>query len=109
MITVVYYVKDLLQPNDTFNYTIATSAGDRPKSGNGGGSGQALLSNSRPAPQSKTADQKAHELIKLIETVVRPEIWRDNGGTASMAYLNGNLIVTAPRSVQEAIGGPVDQ
>ena len=33
------------------------------------------------------------------------EMWRDNGGTAAIRYFNGHLIVTAPRSIQEAIGG----
>jgi hypothetical protein len=110
MITVVYYVQDLLQPNDTFNYAIASIGGGSAQvTGGGGGSGSSTLSNSQTSAQGKTADSKADQLIKLIETVVRPEVWRDNGGTASMAYLNGNLIVTAPRSVQEAIGGPVDR
>jgi hypothetical protein len=38
--------------------------------------------------------------------VVRPEIWRENGGTASIQYILGELIITAPLSVQEAIGTP---
>jgi hypothetical protein len=110
MITVVYYVQDLLQPNDTFDYTISSIGGGSAQvTGGGGGSGSSTLSQGQNGSQGKTADDKADQLIKLIETVVRPEIWRDNGGTASMAYLNGNLIVTAPRSVQEAIGGPVDR
>lgn len=110
MITVVYYVQDLLQPNDTFDYTIASIGGGSAQvTGGGGGSGSSTLAQGQNSTQGKTSDDKADQLIKLIETVVRPEIWRDNGGTASMAYLNGNLIVTAPRSVQEAIGGPVDR
>ncbi len=107
LITVVYYVMDLLQPNDTFNYQITNISGGSAQVGSGGGT--ATLTPNSSGAQSKTIDQKADDLIKLIETVVRPEVWRDNGGTASMAYLNGNLIVTAPRSVQEAIGGPVDR
>ncbi len=109
LITVVYYVVDLLQPNDVFNYQIANLTGGTAQvTGNGGGGGGQTLTAST-ATQTKTTAQKAQDLIKLIETVVRPEVWRDNGGSASMEYLNGNLIVTAPRSVQEAIGGPVDR
>jgi hypothetical protein len=109
LITVVYYVMDLLQPNDEFDYRISNlSGGTAQVTGTGGGGGGQTLTASS-ATQNKTIDQKSQELIKLIETVVRPEVWRDNGGTASMEYLNGNLIVTAPRSVQEAIGGPVDR
>jgi hypothetical protein len=107
MITVVYYVMDLLQPNDTFNYAIQNiSGGSAQIAGSGGGGGsQVLTSNGQNTSQGNTMATKAQALIKLIETVVRPEIWRDNGGPASMEYWNGNLIVTAPRSVQDAIGG----
>ncbi|MGD0770638.1 MAG: hypothetical protein ABSB42_20840 [Tepidisphaeraceae bacterium] len=107
MITVVYYVLDLLQPNDTFNYTIQSiSGGSAQVGGSGGGGGsQSLSSGQNNTSQNVNMDTKAQALIKLIETVVRPEIWRDNGGPASMEFWNGNLIVTAPRSVQDAIGG----
>jgi hypothetical protein len=109
MITIVYYVMDLLQPNDQFDYTIQNIGGGSAQvTGGGGGSGSSSISQSTNTNASKTMDDKANNLIKLIETVVRPEVWRDNGGQASMAYLNGNLIITAPRSVQESIGGPVD-
>jgi hypothetical protein len=106
MITVVYYVMDLLQPNDTFNYTIQNiSGGTAQVAGSGGGGGGQVLTSGQNTSQGNTMATKAQALIKLIETVVRPEIWRDNGGPASLEYWNGNLIVTAPRSVQEAIGG----
>jgi hypothetical protein len=110
MVTVVYYVMDLLQPNDTFDYTIQNIGGGSAQvTGGGGGSGtSSIAQGGQNNANGKTMDDKATDLIKLIETVVRPEVWRDNGGQASMAYLNGNLIVTAPRSVQEAIGGPID-
>jgi hypothetical protein len=97
LITAVYYVQDLLQPNDTFDYTIANIGGGSAQvTGSGGGSSQSLTASQ--STQTKTASDKADQLIKLIETVVRPDIWRDNGGPASMAFLNGNLI-----------GGPVDR
>jgi hypothetical protein len=110
MVTVVYYVMDLLQPNPQFDYTIQNIGGGSAQvTGGGGGSGTSSISQGgTQANAGKTMDDKANDLIKLIETVVRPEVWRDNGGQASMAFLNGNLIVTAPRSVQEAIGGSVD-
>jgi hypothetical protein len=110
LITVVYYVIDLLQPNEEFDYKINSITGGSAQvtgGSGGGGGGQSLTVSNRS--QTKTVEQKAMDLIKLIETVVRPEVWRDNGGAASMEFLNGNLIVTAPRSVQEAIGGPVDR
>ena len=110
MITMVYYVMDLLQPNPQFDYTIQNiNGGSAQVTGGGGSSGQSSIqTGGTQGNTGKTMDDKANDLIKLIETVVRPDVWRDNGGQASMAFLNGNLIVTAPRSVQEAIGGPVD-
>jgi hypothetical protein len=79
--------------------------------GNGGGNG-GFFSNSNNGnnnnnqPQ-ETSDQKGQELVDLIKTIIRPNIWTDNGGNSSIRYYSGKLIVTAPASVQEAIGGPV--
>jgi hypothetical protein len=50
----------------------------------------------------------ADSLVKLIMDTIRPEIWKENGGNSTIRFFQGNLIVTAPLSVQEAIGGPVD-
>jgi hypothetical protein len=58
--------------------------------------------------QPKDKDAKAKELIDLIVTTVQPNVWVDNGGQASVKFFNGNLIITAPRSVHEEIGGPID-
>ena len=44
----------------------------------------------------------------MIRETIRPDVWREAGGPASIRYYNGNLIVTAPRSVQEALGGPTE-
>jgi hypothetical protein len=71
--------------------------------GGGGGSG-----GGRGEEKTKTKQERADELVKMIQEVVRPEIWRENGGQASVRYYNGHLVVTAPRSVHEAIGGPIE-
>jgi coproporphyrinogen III oxidase-like Fe-S oxidoreductase len=47
------------------------------------------------------------DLVTLVREVVRPTIWKENGGMASIRYFSGKLIVTAPVSVHEAIGGPI--
>ncbi len=70
----------------------------------GGGGGGGNDSSSNTGGKKSNADQ----LIKLIEDTIRPDIWKDNGGPASITFFGGDLVVTAPRSVQEAIGGPVD-
>ena len=53
----------------------------------------------------KTRDERGDELVTLITETVRPEIWAVNGGTATIRYFRGSLVVTAPRSVHEALGG----
>jgi hypothetical protein len=66
--------------------------------------------------------QGAEQLKMLICTTISPEIWKmvydeENGqwkknenenAKATIQYFDGKLIVTAPRSVHEAIGGSVD-
>ncbi|HZL36376.1 MAG TPA: hypothetical protein VFC78_13740 [Tepidisphaeraceae bacterium] len=56
----------------------------------------------------KTKTQLAQELVELIRAVIQPDAWQEAGGKAAIRYWNGNLIVTAPRSIQEALGGAMD-
>jgi hypothetical protein len=73
-------------------------------SGLGGGSIFNQNSNSS-GDKVKTREERGEDLVALVRETVYPQIWRENGGTASIRYWNGYLVVTAPRSVQEAIGG----
>lgn len=73
-----------------------------------GGSGGGLFNQANTqSTTQQTSDQKGKDLVDLIQSVIRPNIWKDNGGAASIRYFSGKLIVTAPVSVQEAIGGEV--
>jgi hypothetical protein len=76
--------------------------------GGGGGSTSPFTSGGGTKETVKTKEERAKDLVDLIVSVISPEIWQDNGGKASIRYFNGNLIITAPRSVLEAIGGPID-
>lgn len=58
--------------------------------------------------EKKDQNAKGEELVDLIIDVVEPDTWSDNGGPSSIRFFQGNLIVTAPRSVHEQIGGPID-
>jgi uncharacterized membrane protein YgcG len=124
-VTAVYYVLDIILDNSQFNGIISnpnvqftntgsgsSGGGGGSSAGGGGGGGGGLFGggSSQQNTNRQTNDQAAAGLIKLIEGIVRPDIWEDNnkGGTASISYFNGNLIVSAPRSVQEAIGGPLE-
>ena len=83
--------------------------------GGGGGGGNPFATSGLPfggtgggtaAASNKTP--KEEELVALITETVYPDMWVQNGGKSSIKFFSGNLIVTAPRSVHEAIGGPID-
>jgi hypothetical protein len=76
--------------------------------GGGGGGGLGGGGGGMQKEKVKTKQERADDLVTLVRETIRPEIWKENGGTAAVRYYNGNLIVTAPRSVQEAIGGPLE-
>lgn len=119
MYTRVYPIQDLLLVIPDFiggslDLNSKSSSGSN-GNGNGSGAGVGMSSGSEgpfmPAPaeeKPKSRAERADELIDLIRNVIRPEVWVENGGTAAIRYWNGNLIVTAPRSVLEAIGGSFD-
>ena len=125
MVTRVYPVEDLLMIvpdfNDAPQFSLDAAQNSSGGGGGGGGLGQGgggganitnnLLGNGGQPTNAevvKTKAERAQELVELIEAVVSPDVWKDNGGTASVKYYNGMLVVTAPRSVQEAIGGEYD-
>lgn len=120
MVTRVYPVDDLLMVVPDFNNApqFSLEAAQNSGSSGGSGSGQSGVTNNGATNQLfqgtatqtnseavKTKAERAQELVELIEAVVSPDIWKDNGGNAVCRYYNGMLVITAPRSVQEAIGG----
>lgn len=125
MTTRVYPVEDLLMIipdfNDAPQFSLDASQNQGSQGGGAGGAGQGLgqggISNTLLAgggnatgntEQVKTKAERAQELVDLIQAVVSPDVWKDAGGTATIKYYNGMLVVTAPRPVQEAIGGEYD-
>ncbi len=110
LITKVYPVEDLLLtiPDFTDAPTFALQAPQI--SGGGGGGGQSLLGNASAGEENNqlAKAERGRELVQLVMTTVQPEAWRANGGNASIRFFRGRLIVTAPRSVHEQIGGAVE-
>ena len=115
--TKIYPVDDLVmeipefsEPPD-FNLQSVTEQSRQGGGGGGGGGSGGIFGNSgtsgreREKETATTREQRGEELVQLITETVRPDIWAVNGGTASIRYFRGNLIITAPRSVHEAIGG----
>ena len=113
--TKVYPIADLLVDvpdfTDAPNFSLqqnTSSGGSGGGGGGGGGGGQGLFGgnqNQQKEEQVKTKDERAQEIVTLITETIKPDVWRDNGGTASIKYYNGNLIVSAPLSVHEMLGG----
>jgi hypothetical protein len=107
----VYDVRDLLftpldagaPPTLDFTLTPVTKGGG----GNSGGTLFGGNSSNASNTQTATPDQRGENLVQIIQSTLRPEVWNINGGPASIRYLNGTLIVNAPRSVHELIGIPV--
>jgi len=110
LFTRVYPIEDLIMDvpdfvGPDFNISQANTGGR----GGGGGGGSLISGNSSSDNDKQTTKlERAQQLIDVITDTIQPDIWYTNGGTAAIRYFNGNLIVTAPRSVHEALGGNVD-
>ena len=120
LFTRVYPVGDLLMEIPDFegpdlNLTSGTGntggrTGRGGGSGGGGGCANGGISSGNSGgqqeeAQTRTRTGRGDDLVELIKTTLQPDIWRDNGGTASIRFFKDNLIVTAPRSVHDALGG----
>ncbi|MGH7178948.1 MAG: hypothetical protein ACREJC_16345 [Tepidisphaeraceae bacterium] len=113
MITRVYPVEDLIMEVPDFvgpSLNLASAGGGGGGSGGGGG-GSGLFGGGGGGggnDDQMSRAERAEQLIETIKSIIQPDIWADNGGTAQIRFFNGSLIVTAPRSVHEALAGPVD-
>lgn len=110
LFTRVYPVDDLIMEVPDFdqppNFTIQGT-----QAGRGGGGGGGPLTGGGGANQERTISTRADRadaLVETIQAIVQPDIWNTNGGPAAIRFWNGSIIVTAPRSVHEAIGGFYD-
>jgi len=81
--------------------------GSGSQSGIFGGAGGSGGSQNREAP-GRSKQDRATDLVELIRAVIQPDVWQENGGKATIRFYSGSLIITAPRAVHEAIGGPLD-
>jgi hypothetical protein len=115
LIVKVYPAADLIMevPNFVGPNVSLSNAGQTSGGRSGSGGSQSMLSDNNSESntqneQGKTKVQREEDLVALIKDTVKPEIWRDNGGTATIRYFNGHLIVNAPRSVHETVSGGSD-
>jgi hypothetical protein len=110
LFTKVYPVEDLIMDLPDFDQAPTFQLNQGSTGGRGsGGSGQSIFSNTNQNTNStNTRGNRAQELIDTIQAIVQPDIWNTSGGPAAIRFWNGSLIVTAPRSVHEALGGYFD-
>ncbi|WP_428938614.1 hypothetical protein [Fontivita pretiosa] len=103
LITRVYPVDDLLMEVPDFigpDFQLQSAAVG------GGGGGQQIFTNTNDKGEKPlTRAERAQQLVELIQATIQPEVWNVNGGRAAIRVYRGSLIVTAPRSVHEALGG----
>jgi hypothetical protein len=109
MITKVYPIEDLIVEIPDFvgpdlNITQNNQGGGGRGGGGSGGQSVVQQNNTQDRDKQMTRAERAQQLIDVIQETIQPEIWRTNGGTAAIRFFNGSLIVTAPRSVHEALG-----
>jgi hypothetical protein len=108
----IYPIQDLLfQPQDFTDapqLSLQTAGQGQTAGGGGGGAtqGQGLFNNTtstNSTDQKNSQTDRANEIIKLITDTVKPELWQINGGTATISFFRGNLIVNAPRSIHQLL------
>jgi hypothetical protein len=110
MVTRVYPVEDLLVDVPDFDNAPDFNLQQQASAGGGGGGGQLFNGGGGGEDDNEgpTRTERADQLIDLIVNTIQPDIWAANGGAATIRFYNGSLIVRAPRSVHEALGGRVD-
>lgn len=94
-----------------------SSGSGRSLSGGGGGMGGGSsgrsgtgsrtggTSGTNGSGSSNDINALADDLITIIMDTIEPNVWQVNGGTSTIRYFHGNLIITAPRRIHERIGG----
>ena len=112
LISKTYGIQDLLfqAPDYSGGPQLDLSQAGQGQSGGGGGGGggsqsQGLFTNTNQNQNQTATTQadRANEIIKLITDTVKPELWQANGGTATISFFRGMLIVNAPRSIHEML------
>lgn len=116
LVTRVYPVGDLVMsvPNFTnapqFNLSSATQNSTSQVSsqgggglGNIGGGGSIFQQSGQQNANLKTSTDRGKQLVRLIESVIQPNVWTANGGHASIVYFDRELVVNAPVYVQRMI------
>lgn len=112
----IYPVRELLMVVPTFdqapeldlNSVLQDSAQSGSGGGGGGGSGSNFFQddNDQDAAPRPSDDELSDELIDLIQSIVDPFQWEENGGEGgSIRYFRGSLIINATDYLHRQVGG----
>jgi hypothetical protein len=103
----VYSIDDLLWQIPDYEEAPTIDLQSVLQSSQGGGGGQSPFQNDQQQQDldRRPKDERAQDVIDIIESLVEPETWMSGGGTASIRYFQGSLLVRAPDFVHRQIGG----
>lgn len=103
----VYGIDDLLWQIPDYEEAPTIDLQSVLQSSQGGGGGQSPFQNDQQNQKldRRPKDERAQDVIDIIEALVEPESWLSGGGTASIRYFQGTLLVKAPDYVHRQLGG----
>jgi hypothetical protein len=101
----VYPINDLLWEIPNYDEAPEIDLQSVLQSSQGGG-GQSPFTNTQQQDiDRRSLEERAEDIIDIVEALVEPEQWLSGGGTASIRYFQGNLLVKAPDFVHRQLGG----
>ncbi|MEO1009239.1 MAG: hypothetical protein AAFX79_11795 [Planctomycetota bacterium] len=103
--TEIYDINDLLLTLPEYDEVPELELDQALQSGQGGGGGQSPFQNNNDQDlEELPIEERAREIIDLVEEFVEPEHWVENP-RASIKYFRGNMIVRAPDYVHRGLVG----
>jgi hypothetical protein len=111
VVSVAYDIRVFLQKVDDYplDSTLVPPTRLGPETHGGGGQLYGAATGNTPASK-KTSTEAADQLVKLIEEVIDPNSWRDNGGQiGALKVLGGELIVSQTADNQAAVASLLKQ
>ena len=119
MYTRAYDISDLLSRVKNFRGAPEIDLEQQQQgSGGGGGGGQSQVTSifgqggggggNEDDDDEDDSEEREEKLIEMIQLVVEPESWQDNGGLGSMSIFNRQLVIRNSIDVHVAIAGFFD-
>jgi len=73
--------------------------------GGGGGGRSPFRDAQQEREETRPRSERAEEIIDILTALVEPEQWTTGGGTSTMRYFQGGIIVSAPDFVHRQLNG----